>query len=76
MKIHLECKIYQNCAPGRHTGRPLLPAAAPASSRSCQISTSHPKAAAAPPLLLLLLLLLPPPLLPAASNTRLKSRMG
>ena len=31
-----------------------FPAAAPASSRSCQTSTSHPKAAAAPLLLLLL----------------------
>ena len=51
-----------------------FPAAAPASSRSCQTSISHPKAAAAPLLLLLLLLL--PPLLPAASNTRLRSRMG
>ena len=63
-----------------------FPAAAPASSRSCQTSTSHPKAAAAPLLLplpllvplLVALLLLPllPPLLPAASNTRLRSRMG
>ena len=69
----------------RAVGGPF-PAAVPASSRSCQTSMSHPKAAAAPlllplpllvpllvPLLLLPLLL---PLLPAASNTRLRSRMG
>ena len=63
-------------AVARAVGVPF-PAAVPASSRSCQTSMSHPKAAAA--LLLLPLPLLVPllvPLLPAASNTRLRSRMG
>ena len=46
----------------------LLPAAALLSSRSCQTSTSPPKAGAAPPLL--------PELLPVASSTRLSKRMG